>query len=1143
MQHTRQACALKLLLVVFLTAIAIPGRFAAAQMEQSGSITGIASDASGAAISGAKVSALNTETGVLREQTSNSQGIYSIQLLPQGVYTVKVSAPGFAQVEKSGVRLDQSQVLRLDFRLTLGAAETTVEVKSQAVALDVETTLVSTDIERSTVVDLPLNGRNDNALINLAPAVRSFGSFGTFQPSANSDGRVQIGGGSPSSNNFEVDGTANENQTSGGPAFVPSPDATEEALIVTHNANAEYGRSSGGFVNYISRSGTNDYHGSLWDFTQNSALDANNYFTKQAGKPIAPLAQNQYGVTYGGPIVRNKTFFFYNWEGFREDTVSQTFYTMPTDLQKQGDFSQTFNAAGNLVTIYDPLSTAPNPASPGNYIRTPFPNNKIPSSRLNAVALAVAKYYPEPNLPGNAFTGINNYFASASTTYKRNDMGMRVDHYFTPTRQLAARYTWDRVHALFPQYYGASNPGTIGTSPTQYLRDSAILSYSDALKSNWLFEARAGFNRFGIDRIPVSTGFDATTLGFPSSLNTEQQFPIFPYFGMSTTGSIGSNPGDTASQRGNDFSVGGTTTWIKGRHTLKSGIDLRLYQWNSIQPSGLFQFAFDQTYTKGPNPLASASNGYDFADFLLGNPTSGTLWRYSPYEYSTRYGGVFVQDDWKISNKLTANLGLRYEHEGATTARHNNIANYDPNLQTTDNGINLTGGLEFPGTNGLSRGNRNTSLLDYFAPRVGLSYQVLPKTVLRAAYGLYYLPTTGDWVRLSDSGFSSQTAYLATTNGGLTPSGSLSTPFPNGIVLPTGSSLGALTALGTTITGNSRNLVSGYTEQYSLNVERQVGTYIVTLGYLGSHGVKLPAEFSFDYLTTSQLAQGTALLTQVPNPLAKIISTGALAQPTVTQQSLITQAPQFTGVTSLTNWAGSNYQAGTAEVKHNYGSNFFLIVAYTWSKFLDNNVGDGDNEYSDSGSNTVQYWGNLKAEKALSTSSMPQRLVTSAGYTLPFGKSGNFLYRAAAGGWRGNMVLSAESGNVISVTAPAPTDGGSRPNIIGNPSLPNRSAAQWLNPAAFQTIPAFTFGNAPRNLPSTFTQPLFNIDFSVLKDIRFTERYRIEVRAEAFNLTNKVTFGSPNSTFSASATNFGQITSIRTGTNPRILQLGIKGYF
>ena len=656
-----------------------------------------------------------------------------------------------------------------------------------------------------------------------------------------------------------------------------------------------------------------------------------------------------------------------------------------------------------------------------------------------------------------------------------------------------------------------------------------------------LYEARAGFNRFGIDRIPVSTGFDATTLGFPASLNTEQQFPIFPYFGMSTTASIGSNPGDTASQRGNDFSLGGTTTWIKSRHTIKTGIDLRLYQWNSIQPSGLFQFAFDQTYTKGPNPLAAASNGYDFADFMLGNPTSGTLWRYSPYEYSTRYGAAFIQDDWKITKRLTANIGLRYEHEGATTARHNNIANYNPSLQTNDGGIMLTGGLEYPGVNGLSRGNRDTSLLDYFAPRVGVAYQVFPKTVVRAAYGIYFLPTTGDWVRLSDSGFSSQTAYLATTNGGLTPSGSLSTPFPNGIVLPTGSSLGALTALGTTITGNSRSLVPGYTEQYSLNIERQLGNYIVVLGYMGSHGVKLPAELSRDYLTTTQLAQGSALLTQTTNPYASIISSGALSQPNVPEQDLITQAPQFTGVTSLTNWAGSNYQAGTGEVKHNYGANFSLIFSYTWSKFLDNNVGDGDNEYSDSGSNTVQYWGNLKAEKALSTSSMPQRLVTSAGYTLPFGKTGTYLYRTAAGGWKGNMILTAESGNVISVTANAPTDGGARPNIVGNPSLPHPTAADWLNAAAFQTIPAFTFGNAPRNLPATFTQPLFNIDASIIKNIRFTERFQIDLRGEAFNLTNKVTFGTPSSVVGSN--NFGQITSIRTGTNPRIVQLGIKGYF
>ncbi|MGO9939878.1 MAG: carboxypeptidase regulatory-like domain-containing protein [Terracidiphilus sp.] len=1122
--------------------LVVSGNVATAQTEQSGSITGIVTDESGAAIKEASVLATNTQTGVARDEQTNSEGIYSIELLPQGVYTVRISSNGFASLEQTQVHLDQSQTLRLSFALKVGeAAATTVEVNSSAVALDVDTTSLSTVVERSTIVDLPLNGRNDDALVNLVPAVRAIGSFGIFDPSASTDGRVQIGGGTPSSNSFEVDGTADENPTSGGPAFIPSPDATDEVVVINHNADAEYGRSSGGTVNFITRSGTKEYHGDLWDFTQNSVLDANNYFTKQAGQPIAPLTQNQYGVTMGGPIVQKKTFFFYNWEGFKEATQSQAFYTMPTDLQKQGDFSQTFNASGNLIVIYDPLSTMPNPASPGSYIRTPFQDNKIPSYRLNPVAQAIAKYYPEPNLPGNTYTGVNNFFGSASTTYNRNNMGLRVDHYFTPARQLAARYTWDRTHALFPQYYGAGNPGTIGNSPTQYLRDSAILAYSDALRSDLLFEVRAGFNRFGIDRIPVSTGFDATKLDFPASLDSQQQFPIFPYFGLSTTASIGSVPGDTATQRGNDFSTGGTLTWDKGRHSLKTGVELRLYQWNSIQPSGLLQFAFDQTYTKGPNPLSSATDGYDFADFMLGNPTSGTLWRYSPYEYSTRYGAAFVQDDWKIARRLTANVGLRYDHEGATTARHNNIANYNPNLQTTDSGIPLTGGLQFPGVNGLSRGNRDTDLWDYFAPRVGLSYQFMLKTVARAAYGIYFLPTTGDWVRLSDSGYSSQTAYLATTNGALTPSGSLSNPFPSGIVLPTGSTLGALTGLGTTIAGNSRRLVPGYAEQYSIDVERQVGAYIIELGYLGSHGVKLPADYSYDYLTTSQLSQGTALLKQEPNPYAGIITSGALSQPTVPEQSLITQAPQFTGVTSLSNWAGSNYQAGTVEVKHNYGANFFLLLSYTWSKFLDNNLGDGENQYADSGSNAVQYWGNLKAEKALSTSSMPQRLVTAAGYSLPLGKSGAFVYRALVGGWRGNMILSAESGNAISVTANAPTDGGSRPNLVGNPRLPHPTAKDWLNLAAFQTIPAFTFGDTPRNLPSTFTQPLFNIDGSILKSIAFADRYRIEVRGEAFNLTNRVTFGTPNANISS--TSFGQITSIRTGTQPRIVQLGVKGYF
>jgi outer membrane receptor protein involved in Fe transport len=1107
---------------------------------QSGAITGIISDSSSSAISGASVTAVNTETGVSRKETTNDQGIYSISLLPQGIYTVSVTAAGFDGIQRTQLRLDQAQVLRLDLSLTVGSVATTVQVSAQAPALDQETTSLSTVLEKATVVNLPLNGRNVNGLINLVPGVVGSNNFGAFDGSAYGDSRVSIGGGTPSSNSWQIDGTADENHTSGGAEMVPSPDATEEIRIITRDASAEYGRLGGGAVDYITKSGTNEYHGSLWDFVQNNVLNANNYFTKAAGQPIAPYSQNQYGATFGGPIIREKTFFFANWEGFRQFTAAQAFYTVPTDLQKQGDFSQTYDSTGQQVPIYDPLSTAPNPASPGSYIRTAFPNNKIPADRLNPVAAAIATYYPEPNLAGDPYTGIDNFFGQATTSNVRNNMGLRVDDYLTPARQLAARYIWDRDHVLSPQYYGADNPGTIGTSATQYLRDSALLSYSDALRSNLLIEARAGFNRFGIDRIPVSTGFNAAKLGFPESLNSEQQFPVFPYFSFSTTAPIGSTPGDAASQRSNTFSVGSTITWVKGRHNLKAGFDGRLYEWNSIQGAGLIQFSIDRTYTSGPNPNVAAVNGYDFASFMLGYPTSGTLYRYQNYEYSTYYEGAFVQDDWKITSRLTANLGLRYDHEGATTARHNNIANFDPNLQTTDDGVQLNGGLVFPGVNGLSRGNRNTTFLN-FGPRVGLAYQAAPKMVVRAAFSVFYLPGTGEFVRLSDTGFSSQTAYLATTNGGLTPAGSLSNPFPDGIVEPTGSSLGPLTGLGTSITGNVRNFVTGTSEQYSANVQRQFGTYTLEIGYMGNHGLHLPADFSYDYLSAGALSQGAALQQLVPNPYAGIIHVGALAEPTVTRASLLTAYPQFTGVTSLSNWAGSNYQAGTIRLQHNYGSGLTFLASYTWSKLLDTNLGNGENIFADSGSNTVQNWGNLKAEKALSTSSQPQRLVISAGYALPYGRSGSHLYRALAGGWRTNIILSAESGDVIGVTADAPLYGGSRPNLVGNPHLSNPTHTLWLNRAAFQNIAPFTFGNSPRNLPNTFTQPLFNLDASLVKNVTFAERYRAEFRFEAFNATNKATFGNPDSNIND--TNFGQITTIRTGTNPRIVQLGVKGYF
>jgi hypothetical protein len=1107
---------------------------------QTASITGLVDDPSKTAILNAPVAITNRETGVVRHVSTNGQGYYTAALLAQGAYSVRVEGNGFQPAVREGIRLDEGQALRVDFDLVISAASQSLQVTEDTPPLETEQSSQSTVISSKTIVDLPLNGRNPLAFATIVPGVRTISNFGTLSASAYSDGRIAISGGAPNGNNVVIDGAAAENYTSGGPQVILSPDATEEFRIVTHNPSAEFGRTNGGVLSFVSKSGTNAFHGDLWEYVRNTAFNANDFFSNRTGQAIAPFTFNQFGAAAGGPLIRNRTFFFANWESVRQRTGSRSYFTVPTDLQRAGNFSQTLDANGRLLTIYDPITTVPNPAGTGHYVRMPFAGNIIPTSRLSPVSLAVGEYYPQPNEAGNLYTVANNYQGYGSSQENKDLWGLKIDHYFTEARRISARYTWDHTQLVNPALFGGTVADPSG-APATYPRSSVAVNYSDALHSNLLFEAHAGFNRFGIQRIPRSYGFDVTKIGMPAAINHQLQFQEFPYISMSDVSPIGQNQGDASGQRDNSWTVGGTMTWIKGAHTIKYGAELRIYQWNSVQGSGQFSFTFNRNFTSGPDPNAAATQGYGYASFLLGDPATGAIYRYPYPMYQTKNFGTFLQDDWKVSRHLTVNLGLRWEREGPATDRYNALSNFDPTTHTVDNGIPLNGAIVFPGVSGLPRGNRDASWLD-FEPRAGLSWQFMPKTVFRAAYGVYFLPSTGNYVLLGSTGFASQTSFVSSNDGGLTPAGSLSNPFPNGIVLPSGRSLGPLTGLGTNVAGNLRTLTNGYSQQWSANVQREFpGGWLLEVGYIGNRGVHLPADNNLNALPASDLALGSALQTLVANPYASIVNTGTLANAQVTRATLLVPFPQFTGVTSLDSWASSTYHAGTIRLDRRFAHGFSLLLSYTYSKLLDNNEGGGETQFSDSGSNTVQNWSNWAAERALSTSNQPQRLTVSGSYAVPFGKSGNWFYKNMFRGWQVNAIASAFSGNVIAVTANAPLYGGNRPNVAGDPSVSDPSVNHWLNAAAFTNTPAYTYGNAPRNLPRTLTQPLYNLDGSIFREFHIHERFNLQFRAEAFNSLNHPTFGTPAGNINSAT--FGQITAVRTGTAPRQLQFALKLYY
>lgn len=1107
---------------------------------QNAQITGLVKDSSDAAVSGASVTVVNVQTGLRRSLTTSTEGYYTAPLLPRGTYTISVEVPGFKTSRSPALSLEEGQVLRFDVRLEVGQVTESIEVVAQAGLLSTETTSVSSVVPNQRVIELPLLGRNPLALANLVPGVRPVGQFGTLTVSSFDGSRTSISGGPPSTNNYMVDGVAAENFASGGIQITLSPDATEEFRIITRNPSAEFGRTGGGVINIVSKAGTNDWHASAFEFFRNKVLNANSFFNNFAGTQRPQFIFNQYGATVGGPVKRDKTFFFFNWEKVAQRTLDQAFRSVPTEEQRRGDFSQTLDTLGRLVTIYDPLTSRPDPNHPGSYIRSAFAGNVIPSNRINAVARAVTGYYPVANLPGTPLTRTNNLFGQASAPVNKDVYGIRVDHNFNQSRRIFGRYTYDNTFRGAANYYG--NEAEITTSDLPFQRNSGVVSYIETLRPDLLLETRAGVNRYFTPRVTRSFGFDVTKIGMSALVNSQMQVPSFPRFNVGDMSAIGAAPDDQLIQANDSYTAAGSLTWVKSAHNLKFGAEYRNYRANNSQMCGpILTQAFNRGFTQGPNPnVAAANSGFGFASFLLGAPTSGELNRCPTVTYQVQNTALFLQDDWKVTPKLTLNLGLRYEVEAAFTDRFNAISIFDPSAYAKAGGLEFFGGLSYPGVNGRGRGNRRTGYFD-FMPRLGLSYQVLPRTVVRMGYGISHLPTTGVLVRLGQTGFAAQTPLVASIDG-FTPVADVSNPFSTGINLPSGSSQGSLTGIGTNITGNLFNLQRGYSQQWSVNVQQELaGRFIVELGYMGNRGVSLPANRTYRYLPQQALSLSTGLQQLVDNPYATVIKTGPLAQPRVTRSTLLYHYPQFTGASGLDSWADSVYHAATVRVEKRFSSGLSLLASYTFSKLIDNNLGNGLNGFFDGGDNSVQNWDNLRAERAVSTSDLPQRLVTTGSYEIPLARNAHAVVRAILSGWQLNPIITLQSGNVISVSANAPAFGGSRPNAIGDPTVSNPTIDRWLNRDAFAAIQPFSFGNSPRNLPRTRTDGMQTIDLSVLKNFRFLERYTLQFRTEFFNLTNTPTFGNPAGNITAG--NFGTIRSLATNTGPRNIQLALKLFF
>ena len=1129
----------------------------------SGSISGQVTDPGGAVLPGAVVQLTNPQTGSTLHTTTNDNGGYEFLAVAAGSYRLTVAHEGFTKVERT-FDLAIQQAGKLDLQLSIGGTVQTVDVQATQIGLDTETSSLGQVVSARDLVSLPVSGRNPLALAGLAPGVATFPSFGTGivnvrgAVQAAGDNDFSTNGGLAGSNEILMDGFPITVCCQGEPVFTPSQEIVAQFKVQASVPPAQFGYTSGGTLNTITKSGGNIYHGSVYEFDQNTIFNAANYFQKHSTPPIPgrndyrlPKHYNQFGATFGGPVYipklyqgRDRTFFFFGFEGAESRRAATSTFTVPTLLERQGNFSE------GPSNIYNPYTLTP--TGPGTYQRAAFANNVIPASMLNPTALYTLSFYPLPNAPGT----VNNVTTATSAQDSDYQYSLRVDHNLTQRDQLLVRLTKDNnVH---------HDPDLLGTytGPNAYVQSLSgyIFNIGDVytLSPNTLFDIRYGFLVQGNHRNSGLVNVDPSQAGFSSTFVSQMQAPGLPQFQVSGLPTLG----DTNLFRYSRYThfLAASALLQRGRHTMTAGWDGRMiFDNDSTLSNGSGIFTYDSTFTRGPNPNTAAGGQSTFdsiAAFLLGVPTSGSIVQLIGQSFYQRYSGLYFQDDWKLTSKLTLNLGLRYEYQGGVSERHNNLATFDP---TGTNPLSAQTGLAFTGTTDFaSIAGNHTSFwhpVNSFAPRVGFAFQTNPNLVFRGAYGLLFIPYEERIYTSANPGNAINTNYASTIDG-FTPANTVTDPFPTGILYPTVT--GPTYASGTNTFGTIYSTPVSYAEQYNFGFENTwPRNFVFSLNYVGSHGVHLPVSFSPNDLDPSFYqyagsASEVAYLQQsVANPFAGHITSGTLAAPTVQRVQLVRQFPQFTGITEQNIAIGeAGYNSLQANLTKRASHGLSMIVSYTWSKLL-TNVNNLTTGGLDIGLPGYQNSHLLNLERAVSPSDITNQFVGSAIWDLPVGHGQQFLSNAngfvqgLVGGWQLSSIYTAHSGYPLAFSnSGAPAFAGSRPNFTGLPPLTrggihSRAAHGYLNADAFAFPLSLQLGNVSRLTSGIRTPSYFDLDLSAAKDVRLSEKTFLQFRVDSFNAFNQVIFSGPSASFGSQS--FGSITS--QNNSPRQFQLSGKLVF
>jgi hypothetical protein len=1088
-------------------------------------LSGTVQDASGAVVPGAQVIANNIATNIAHSTVSEKNGHYVVGQLPPGDYTITVEAKGFSKLVQTGLSLQVNQQAQLDLTLKVGAQTETVEVVSQAPLLESESSSVGTVIGQQMVNQLPLNGRNFTQLATLSPGVTGVGqsATGTIESGTRPDNRrpaseIFSNGNREGDNNFLIDGVDDNERLTLSIVVRPPVAAVREFKIQTNLYSADIGRNSGAVIDVITKSGTNQLHGSVFEYIRNSAVDARSYFNRPPS-PFPSFRLNQFGFSLGGPVIipkvyngKNRTFFFADYEGFRNTTQSFVLGNVPTLKERAGDFSEVETTPG-VANIYDPLTTKPNPANPGGFIRTAFPNNFIPLNRRDPISVKMLNAYPLPTSTGR----FNNYSSNLLQSQNANSFDVRIDEQITPRDLVFGRYSYQSTTNIAPSTYpvttipGISTPVHLsdeasfaGTSATP--TSQTALGYTRVFTPTIVNDFRFGFSRYKLDYVPVDfvpNGGLANQLGIPNANVTprEQNITIFSpstYLGVGQTRSL------PLYRRENTFQVFDNLVWTRSSHTLKFGIDFRRRQLTIYQTNmGNGRFNFSPALTDSRNP--AGSGGDSAASMMLGYATSiGHDYTFPFPGIRLNEYGVYAADDWRMTRKLTLNYGLRWDYFSPPSEELDRWANFNP----------TTGKMDVAGRNGVSLTADVLPFRNNWGPRVGFAYQALPNTVLRGGFGLFYNASGSEALNMRLARNIPFGLTSSVSPGDINPGTTVSQGFP---ALPT-----VNFALADNPTGSqssiSPNFRPSYAEQFNLGTEYEISklNMVLKLYGVGNLGRRIYNTYNINQA--------------IPGPSALN-----------TRRPLFAINPNISDVNyAVSNGLGDYYALQfVADKRLSHGVSAQL--GYAWGHSIDNTPLDFSGGLAGPTPQDPRF---LRAERSNSIFDQRTRLTFTYLWQLPFGKGQHFLDKSGPtdwflGGWQTNGLLFTQSGLYFSPvlgTSTTNTGTGSRPNITGKVTYP-KTLTNWFSASAFSSPAQYTYGNAGRN--SLIGPGRTNVDMSIFKSFPVHEQMYFQFRFEAFNVFNHPQFGYPNPTVGTAQV--GSITSV-VG-NPRNLQASLQFQF